>query len=78
MLLRMSSFRTGQILGSEGNSVVETPDSSSKGAGFESWPERREFFLLQGQLSVLTFISVQHVKGPGHSAKSAGGRLQLS
>ena len=40
-------------------------------------------FFLQGRLSVLTLISVsvpppQHVKDPGHSAKSAGGRLQLN
>ena len=44
-----------------------------------------ENFLLQGQLSVLTLISIsvpplcyRHVKDPGHSAKSAGGRLQLN
>ena len=30
----------------------------SKGRGFESRQERRDNFLLQGQLSVLTFISV--------------------
>ena len=44
-------------------------------------------FLLQGWLSVLTLILVsvpppvlpqQHIKDPGHSAKSAGGRLQLN
>ena len=58
-----------------------------KGRGFESLQERRENFLLQGRLSVLTVISVsvpppvlrqEHVKDPGHSAKSAGGRLQLN
>ena len=46
----------------------------------------QEYFLLQGQLSVLTLILVSvpsHVtagacKDPGHSAKSAGGRLQLN
>ena len=50
-----------------------------------SLPEQQENFLFQGQL-VLTLISVsvpppvlrqQHVKDPGHSAKSAGGRMQL-
>ena len=58
-----------------------------KGRGFESLKERREIFFLQGHLSVLTIISVsvpppvlpqEHVKDPGHSAKSAGGRLQLN
>ena len=43
----------------EGNSsVVRAPDSRLKGRGFESLLERRENFLLQGQLSVLTLISV--------------------
>ena len=69
------------------SSVVRAPDSWSKGRGFESLLERRENFLLQGPLSVLTLISVsvpspvlpqQHVKDPGHSAKRAGGRLQLN
>ena len=44
--------------------------------------ERRENF----QFSVLTYFGIrstpvlpqQHVKGPGQSAKSAGGRLQLN
>ena len=39
-------------------SVVRAPDSWSKGRGFESLQEWRENFLLQGQLSVLTVISV--------------------
>ena len=107
------------------SSVVRAPDSWLKGRGFESLLERRENFLLQGRLSVLTLISVsipppcyhsnsyascslqsqndvrnvsaqpvytdrlwqlthmyntgtKHVKDPGHSAKSAGGRLQLN
>ena len=73
------------------SSVVRAPDSWSKGRGFESLQERRENFLLQGQLSVLTLISVSApppcyrsprspvpVKDPGHSAKSIGGRLQLN
>ena len=60
------------------------PDSQSKGHGFES---QQENFLLQSQLSVLTVILLsipppcycrKHTKDPGHSAKSAGGRLQLS
>ena len=38
------------------SSVVRAPDSWSKGCGFESLLERRENFLLQGQLSVLTLI----------------------
>ena len=44
--------------GSGDSSVVRAPDSWSKGRGFESLLERRENFLLRGQLSVLTLISV--------------------
>ena len=40
------------------SSVVTASDSWSKGPGFESRQERRENFLLLGQLSVLTLISV--------------------
>ena len=63
--------------------MVRVPDSWLKDRGFESPQERQENFLLQGLLSVLTLISVSipapwHIKDPGHSAKSAGGRLQLS
>ena len=69
-------------LGSGAGSVVGAPDSWLKGRGFESLQQRRENFLLQGQLSVLTrsipVLPQQHIKDPGHSAKSAGGRLQLN
>ena len=44
--------------GGENSSVVRAPDSWLKGRGFESLLERRENFLLQGRLSVLTLISV--------------------
>ena len=59
----------------------------AKGRWFESLQERRENFILQGQLFVLNLISVSgstpvlpqwNVKDPGQSAKSAGGRLQLN
>ena len=40
------------------SSVVRAPDSWLKGRGFKSLQERRENFLLQGRLSVLTLISV--------------------
>ena len=40
------------------SSVVRAPDSWLKSRGFESLLERRENFLLQGRLSVLTLISV--------------------
>ena len=40
------------------SSVVRASDSWSKGLGFESRQDRRENFLLQGQLSVRTLISV--------------------
>ena len=43
------------VLGSGNSSVVREPDSWLKGCRFESLQERRENFLLQGQLSVLTF-----------------------
>ena len=45
-------------LGGGDSSVVRAPDSWLKGRGFESLLERRENFLLQGRLSVLTLISV--------------------
>ena len=59
-------------------------DLWSKGHGFKSWQEWQENFLLQGQLSVLTFIwypfhscvNCYHIKNPGHFAKSASGCLQ--
>ena len=58
-----------------------------KGRGFESLLERRENFLLQGRLSVLTLISVSvptrvttvaRKKIPVILPKGAGGRLQLN
>ena len=45
-------------LGGGDSSVVRAPDSWFKGRGFESLQERRENFLLQGRLSVLTLVSV--------------------
>ena len=38
----------------------------------------RDNFLLRGQFSVLTHISVSVRNDPCHSVKSAGGRLQLN
>ena len=46
------------VVGSGDSSVVRASDSWSKGPEFESRQERREKFLLQGQLSVLTLVSV--------------------
>ena len=75
--------------GSGDSSVVRAPDSWSKlGPGFEFSQERREDFLLRGQLFLLTRISVS-VLPPCYcsstqtilvirSAKSAGGRLQVN
>ena len=40
------------------SSVLRAPDSWLKGHGFESLQERRDNFLIQGRLSVLTLISV--------------------
>ena len=45
-------------LGSGDSSAVRAPDSWLKGRGFEFLQERRENFLLQGQLSLLTLTSV--------------------
>ena len=47
-----------RVSGSGDSSVVRAPDSWLKGRGFESLLERRENFILQGRLSVLTLISV--------------------
>ena len=70
--------------------LVRVPDSCSKGCEFKSRQEWRENFLLQSQLCVLTLIWCPsppppipvlpqwHVKDPGRSAKSAGGRLHLN
>ena len=73
------------LMGSGDSSVVRVPDLWSKGRRFKSLLERQENFLLHGQLSVLTLISVSipplcyhSSKDPSHSAKSAGGRLQLN
>ena len=50
---------TSSLMGSGDSSVVRTPDSWLKSRGFQSLAqERRENFLLQGRLSVLTLISV--------------------
>ena len=46
------------LTGGGDSSVVRAPDSWLKGRGFESLLERRENFILQGRLSVLTLISV--------------------
>ena len=46
------------LRGGGDSSVVRAPDSWLKGRRFESLLERRENFLLQGRLSVLTLISV--------------------
>ena len=45
-------------LGNGYSSVVRAAELSLKGRSFESLQERRENFLLQGQLSVLNLISV--------------------
>ena len=45
-------------MGSRDSSAVRASYSRSKGPRFESWQERRDNFLLRGQLSVLNVISV--------------------
>ena len=54
--LKRKENRNG--MGGGDSSVVRAPDSWLKGRGFESLLERRENFLLQGRLSVLTLTSV--------------------
>ena len=53
-----SRFGDTLVASSGCSSVVRASDSRLKCPGFESPQERRENFLLQGRLSVLTFISV--------------------
>ena len=56
---RLKNESSGLSAGGGGDSsVVRAQDSWLKGRGFESLLERRENFLLQGRLSVLTLISV--------------------
>ena len=57
-LLTKSYISDDQSINHGDSSVVRAPDSWLKGRGFESLLERRENFLLQGRLSVLTLISV--------------------
>ena len=54
---KQSSWFTGLHRNGD-SSVVRAPDSWLKGRRFESLQERWENFLLQGQLSLLTLISV--------------------
>ena len=61
--------------GSGDSSVVRAPDSWLKSRGFESLREGRENFLLQGQLSVLTLISVT-VPPPCYCSKRSGSFCQ--
>ena len=58
LCVHILSRKSRQPLRTVDSSVVRAPDSGSKGRGFESRQERRENFLLRGQLSVLTLISV--------------------
>ena len=72
--------------GSRDSLLVRAPDSWWKDCEFKSRQERRKNFLLQSQLCVLTLIrcpfhprvTAVARKHPGHSAKSAGGRLHLN
>ena len=61
-------YYTTDYYGSGDSSVVRAPDSWFKGRGFKSLQERRENFVLQGQLSVLTLISVS-VPPPRYRSK---------
>ena len=69
--------------------VVIEPDSWSKGCEFESWQERREiFFFFFSRVNFMCWLFFDacstpvlpqwHLKVPGHSAKSAGVRIDLN
>ena len=76
------SHLSGSLMGKKGWLSGRAPDSWLEGHGFKSWQEN----LLQGQLSVPSYSGIcftpmllqGHMKDPGHSAKSAGGKLQLN
>ena len=83
-------FRLRTVITGIGDSLVlRAPESLPKGLGFESQLEwRGDFYSLLSTLcAALTFgghlfhhphlLLQYHVKDPGHSAESAGGRLQL-
>ena len=84
--LAWMAWTMGKTMGSGDGSVIRALDSWAKSRRFESLQEWRESFLLQGQLSVLTYFGIhstpmlpqQHIKDHGHSAKSAGSKLQLN
>ena len=79
-------FFSPSLAGSRDSLLIERWAHDQKGCELKSWWERREKFLLQNELSVLTCILCVfhpmllqwHVKDLGHSAKSAGGRLHLN
>ena len=69
------------------SSVVRVPGSWLKGHGFESVQEQLEIFLSSGStFRIYSYFGIHsnpmlpqsHVTDPSHSAKSAGGRLQLN
>ena len=72
-----------RTVGGRNSSFLEHPTRDLQGRGFDTLQERRQIFLLQSSLPVLTLIRCPfHTRGttvarksPGHSAKSAGGRL---
>ena len=56
---------------------VRVPDSWSRGCQFESTQEWREICFFS-RVNPTLFLPQWHVKVPGHSAKSEGGRLHLN
>ena len=66
--------------------LARAPDSWLKACGFESWQEHRRIFFsrvnfvcwLLFRVCSTPMLLQWHVKDPGHSAKSAGGRLHLN
>ena len=72
------------LLGSRDSLCVRAPDLWSKGCEFQSWQRGRKIFFFRVSFVCWLFFSVHstlmqwHVKNPGHSAKSTGGRLHLN
>ena len=82
-----SHFASALVSSGAGSSLlVRAPDSWSKGCEFKFRQQRRENFFSRDNFVCWLLIGVRftpvlpqwHVKDPGHSAKSAGGRSHVN
>ena len=70
MKMLLMFYKAVCAVGSRDSLLVRAPDSSSKGCEFKSRQERRENFLLQRQLCVLTLIRCPfHPRGTAVACK---------